>query len=384
MKKLFSLIAASLLITSIVIPASAQDEDMIFPAKLRFLNDNDKLPENLLYTKSVVFVNVPPKSGTSLRGNWKGFASQSHHSFRKAGVDAVAYYYLDDAEAGREVSKKLAEELKRREVQNLIFLNQTQLEVAGKATEKFTLLVTPFNGKRSFVSHGQEAYKLTAKNPEKLFSEFEKDVFRNELEVQNHLISDQPEFFVGAGNIIKGKRFEGFARDLKLDKLAVPRFEENDAPQAPSSGGSTSEILQEETEGSSKAAKRNNQILASMMAAYPYEYDLVDPQLEENRLRQDGGYQFILLRVHTTGEHVKKMLGYEMSPDEKEYTTMKQDGTKVASQQIPAKVPVYKYYIKHIYTGDVYLGTPWDADKDWQEALANYINNMKKDLNIEK
>lgn len=381
MKKLFSLIVG-ILIGCTVIPASAQDENMTLTAGIRFLNIKDKLPENLLYTKSVVFVSVPRKPGTSLWGNWKEFASQSHNSFRQTGVDAVAYYYLKDVEAGREASEKLMEELKKREVQNIIFLNHVQLKVAGKATERFALLITPFNGESSFISHGQEAYRLEAENPEKLFSKFEKDVFRKGLEVQNHLINDKPEFFIGAGNIIKGKRFEGFARDLKLDKLAVPGFEENDVPQD-QSGDSARKNLEKETETSNEAAKRDSLTLKSIMAAYPYKYDLVDPELEEERLRQEG-FQFILLRLHTTGEHIKEMLGYKIKPDEKENITLKQDGTKVASQHIPAKVPVYKYYIKHIYTGDVYLGNSWDADEDWQEALTNYISNMKKDLNIGK
>lgn len=381
MKNLFSLIAG-ILIGCIIIPANAQDENLTLPAGLRFLNIKDKLPENLLYTKSVVFVSVPPKPGTPVWGNWKEFAGQSHNSFRKAGVDAVAYYYLDDVEAGREASEKLAEELKKREVQNIIFLNHVKLKMAGKAAERFALWITPFNGESSFISHGQEGYRLEAENAEKLFSEFEKDIFRKGLEVQNHLINDRPEFFIGAGNIIKGKRFEGFARDLKLDKLAVPRFEESNIPQDQPEDN-TRKSLEREIETSNEAEKRDNLALESIMAAYPYKYELVDPKLEEERLRQDG-FQFILLRLHTTGEHIKEMLGYEMKPDEKENITIKQDGTKVASQPTPAKAPVYKYYIKHIYTGDVYLGTPWDADEEWQEALADYISNMKKDLSIGK
>jgi hypothetical protein len=129
--------------------------------------------------------------------------------------------------------------------------------------------------------------------------------------------------------------------------------------------------------------KRNNLTLQEIMQNYPYEYSLVDQSIEEDKLRQDG-YQFILMRLHTTGENVKNMLGYEVDPSETDYVTLKQKGMSMTMRHIPAKAPVYKYYIKHIYTGDVYLGTPWDADESWEDALANYINNMKKDLNIGK
>jgi hypothetical protein len=33
-------------------------------------------------------------------------------------------------------------------------------------------------------------------------------------------------------------------------------------------------------------------------------------------------------------------------------------------------------------TGDVYLGTKWDADETMDEALKNYIQNFKDELKI--
>lgn len=109
------------------------------------------------------------------------------------------------------------------------------------------------------------------------------------------------------------------------------------------------------------------------MANYPYEYDLVDPDTEEDKLRQNG-YQFILLKLHTTQAHIRDMLAYDEHPEGE---------AKVNASAFDQK-PVYKYYVKHIYTGDVYLGDTWDAEQTWKQALQNYIANMRKSLSIGK
>ncbi|MDF9799983.1 hypothetical protein OKW21_005246 [Catalinimonas alkaloidigena] len=363
-----------------LMPLMAQEEDMVFPAGLRFLDYNNNLPDNLLHTKSVVFVDVPVKSGTSLRGDWQALAKEGHRAFKNAGIDAVAYYNLGDVEAGKDASIKLAEELKSRQIENIILLSQVQLRIAGKDAERFAILITDFNEESSFISHGQEAYKEVAKDTEKLFKQFDRDIRKSGMTSQNHLIADQPEFFTGAGNIVKGRRAQGFAQDLKLDKLAVPQFEEATIPDS-RPGGNANKNLEKEIVKNNKNVKRNNLTLKEIMNDYPYEYALVDPSTEEDKIRQDG-YQFILLRLNTTGENIKEMLGYEVDPSETDYVTLHQNGGNIKMRHIPAKAPVYKYYIKHIYTGDVYLGNPWDADESWEEALANYIGNMKKDLNI--
>lgn len=365
-----------------ILPALAQEDDMVFPAGLRFLDYNNQLPDNLLHTKSVVFVDVPRRSGTSLRGDWQGLAKEVHPTFKDAGIDAVAYYNLGDVEANADASAILAQNLKSRQIENIVILSQVKLKIANKDTERFAILITDFNEESSFISHGQTAYKQVAKDTDKLIKQFDRDIRKSGMTSQNHLIIDQPEFFTGAGNIIEGRRNENFAQDLKLDKLAVPRFVKASIPDD-RPGGNANKNLEKEIEKSNKLVKRNNLNLENIMEKYPYEYGLVDPTIDEDKLRQQG-YQFVLKRLNTTGEHVKEMLGYEINTAEEDYVTIKQDGLKLTMRHIPAQAPVYKFYIKHIYTGDVYLGTPWDADEQWEDALANYINNMKKDLNIGK
>ncbi len=361
--------------------AIAQDDEVVHPAGLRFLDFTNDLPEDLLFTKSVAFVNVLPKRGTSLRGDWKKLAQEAHKTFKEAGIDAVAYYNLEDVEAGPDASRNLAKELEKRGIKNIIIISQVMIRIGNKDSERYAMLITPFNGENTFISHGQQAWKEVEKTSEKLFNKAYKAVAKSGLTKENHLISDVPEFFAGPQEMISGKRFEGFSPDLKLDKLAVPKFEEVEVPDN-RPGGLANKNLEKEVEKANKLVPRDNRSLEAVLQAYPYEYGLVDYDPAKEDALRTAGYQYVLLRLHSTGEHIKKMLEYDMEADETEYVTIKKDGAKMTLRTIPKDAPVYKYYIKHIYSGDVYLGTPWDADETWEYALEHYINNMRKELNV--
>lgn len=337
-------------------PLQAQsNDDAVFPPDLRAFSASKQLPESLLYTKSVVFVNDHNQKQASA---WKDLSVEAHKTFREAGIDAVAYYYFDDVKAGRDVSRKLAEELSQRQIKNIVVISRDKKGCG--------LAITPFSGNAFFFDKDQHIYKQTASSCDQLFIELGKVAYRNKAEVQNYLINDQPEFFVGAGSVVGGRRAEAFAKDLKLDKLAVPKFQEDDLSLLQSSSpGVDSSTLQ---------VDHLNATLENIMADYPYEYALVDPDIDEDKLRQSG-YQFILLKLHTTKAHIRDMLEYEQKEDA---TTAE----KAVANSVDEQASVYKFYVKHIYTGDVYVGDVWDASKDWKEALRNYIHNMKKSLNI--
>ena len=303
-------------------------ENADLPTAYRFANYTSSVPEEALYTKSVVFVDIISQTeGGS--GEWRELANMLHNTFREVGIDAVAYYAWQDVNAGRDVARQLGKELSQREIKNVVFLTHNQ------SKQQYTLLIAPFDAENPFVNRKESAYHLSANNPQTLSRQLIDAVRRSGLDKQNYLVIDQPEFFVGAGNIVRGKRAEGFAQDLKLDKLAIPRFETAD-----------------------------DSVLTQMMEPYPYEYDLVDPQMPEDELRQQG-YQFILLNLHTQPANIRKMLGYQDQSNDPSSSKL-----------------VYKYYVKHIYTGDVYLGDTWDADPNWRTALINHLRSMKQDMTM--
>jgi len=230
-------------------------EDEINIAGFRFLDYNNQLPDELLSSKTAVFVSLPPKSrNTSERGDWKTFSETAHSQFKKMGIDAVAYYFMDDLKAGNDPALFYSKELEKRQVKNIILLSQVPLKIAGKVTERFVIVITPFNGENSFISNGQNAWKTQAKDYSKALKSLGKDVYRAKQPKTNFLIPDFPEFFEDAA-IIKGRRIPPFARDLKVDKLAIPKSTTVEIPDSRPAGSSNKSDAQEITEYKQQAVK---------------------------------------------------------------------------------------------------------------------------------
>lgn len=332
---------------SLIVGTVYSQDTSVFPAPFHDLTPVNELPETVMYTKTMVLVDAPMVIGPDK--TWQTFAETAHRAFQETGIDAVAYYHLQDARAGRDVSKLLTGQLVGRSIKNLILLTYNP----QRSNQRCGLLITTFNEKASFVGSDQSAYIMTGNDWKAMMDQFQKYMLLNQYETRNFLISDLPEFFTGAGNVVKGRRAEGFAQDLKLDKLALPRHEEY-FTTSPIASSDTTQILAD-----------SSTVIAQIMRGYPFEYGFVDPVQEEDEIRQDG-YPFVLMRLQSSEENLRTMLGYEESTSE-----ATNNGT-----------PVYKYYIKHIYTGDVYLGNTWDAAPRWQDALRNHIQYLREDSGL--
>ena len=308
------------------------------PTAFQFATTGSQLPSDLLHTKSVVFVDIIG-AGRTPGPDWHEIAREIHPTFGDIGIDAVAYYSWQDANAGPDATRKLAKELNQRYIENIVYLAYNQ------ESKEYTLLIAPFDTENPFVDRQKGAFQLVAGTPATLTRQLDNLVRRSGMEKENFLVIDVPEFFVGAGNVIRGKRAEGFAQDLKLDKLAIPRF-----------------------------GTEQDSTLARIMKPYPYEYAFVDPQRNEDDLRQEG-FQFILLHLHTQEDNIREMLGYTDEPTDKKASSS-------SPKAPPSSRSVYKFYVKHIYTGDVYVGDTWDASPSWRSALTNYLRYMREDMNI--
>jgi len=73
-----------------------------------------------------------------------------------------------------------------------------------------------------------------------------------------------------------------------------------------------------------------------------------------------------------------------MVEGETDYMTVKNRGGDISLKKIPINAPVVKYYVKQVLSGDVYLGSEWDADMSWDEALINYIEGLKSRVSVRK
>jgi hypothetical protein len=340
-------------VLTLTLSSAYAQETAVFPEPFNQLTPMNKLPETVMYTKTMVLVDAPMV--ISENETWQTFAETAHRAFQETGIDAVAYYHLQDARAGRDVSGLLTDQLIKRGIKNVILLSYAPQR---QSSQRCGLLITTFNEKASFVSPEQSAYMMTGNDWGAMMDQFQKYALLNQYQTQNFLISDLPEFFTGAGNVVKGRRAEGFAQDLKLDKLAIPRWSEDDSAPAQIASTDTAQML---TASGSR--------LERVMQAYPFEYGFVDPATEEGQIRQDG-YPFVLMRLQSTKENLKTMLGYE------------EPSSETAKSAEEASTPVYKYYVKHIYTGDIYLGNVWDAAPRWDDALYNHIQHLRDDFNL--
>lgn len=298
------------------------------------LEMSGQVPSDLLATKSVVLYNsVIASDLVSLQ-----------EVFQRLGVDAVSYYETDAITAGKDVSKAFAGYFTSRNITNLIFFD--------RSTGQYSITVTTLNGKEDFVSSQQAGWQLQHPNLKELLTNFFVEV-NSSQERKNFLVNDIPE--IGdIPQVITGRRNEYFAIDLKIDNLAVPKF--GDASM--------------------------DEVLESYFATnYPLKYKMAEPYADEKELRSQG-YTYVLCYVHASGNTSKELLAYDMSKQENAITSVTYPDGQLQLRTISAETPVYKFYFRHISTGNVYLGTKWDADIRWQDALNNHIRGLKAELKI--
>jgi hypothetical protein len=352
----------------------AQEDVEVNVVGFKFLDyQGSGMPKELLKTKSVVFISVPTKSSTSSeRGNWHKIAEEAHATFKQVGIDPVKYYYMDDVLAGDDVTAAISDELIKREISNIIILSHVALEIKNKDTERFVMVITSFSGDKNFMKNGQVAWKNQGKDLENVLKSLRKDVSKMGA-TENLLITDDPEYFTTI-DIIRGRRNESFSHDIRIDKLAIPKFEKIEIPANPP-GGIINNNIKKEAEEYNENLANLNKTLESAFSKYPYEHGYVDDSYTDKKLRAEG-YDYILVQMRTAGERIKELLEYKTDDILDDYVTVKNINGKSILRSIPKMAPVYKYYIKHIYSGDVYLGVGWDADETWTEALENHLKNL--------
>ena len=182
----------------------------------------------------------------------------------------------------------------------------------------------------------------------------------------NFLVAEKPEFLEDI-NAIKGRKFEVHARDLATLKLAVPKFKKIDQ-----------ELIDKSTDQAPLLAYNRkvdnwNQELVNILSEFPYKYELVETIDARELYRQ--GFQYALFNFHTKGVTIKKMLNMKIDDSETEYIT---NTTGNLLKRQSTNQVVSKFYVKHLYTNDIYTGDKWDADETWQQSLTNYLYHYRK------
>ncbi|MFW5760756.1 MAG: hypothetical protein ACOCXH_07255, partial [Cyclobacteriaceae bacterium] len=241
------------------------------PVENRLLNyraldyDFNFMPENLLSTRTVVIVSVPYKGESKVRGEWHEFAEKAHKYFVRLGIDAVAYYYLDDILAGEAVTKVMAENFNKRKIENIVFLDKTRL-ASGDILH--SMIISSYNGKETFVDHGQKAWYNQNTEFDNVLINLYRGLGQQNLKLANYLIIDQPEYYKDTP-LMLGRRFEEYQPDLKLDKLVVPAFETIKLP-----ANIDDPVVLQTIEKTNQQITADNEKLAETMQQYPFKYGI--------------------------------------------------------------------------------------------------------------
>ena len=298
------------------------------------LNAGQLLPEKLLSTRSVVFY---PYTMTVKE------LEQIQASFQRTGIDAVVYLESDFLAAGRDPSVALAEYLNAREISHIIVFQKK---------EAYSVFIAGYNNLATLFEPGQNAWHKDDRSLESLLQTLFRTANNSSLVRENMLINEFPEVAMPL-NIFKGRRADFFAIDLKVDPLSIPKFGD--------------EAMDKELE--------------EIMKLYPYKYKLTEPGLSEAQIRQDGSY-YVLRFVYARDKAAQNLLGYDGAPSQSAIVSVTYPEDKPQLKNIPANAMVYKFYFKHIDSGNIFLGTKWDADLTWQQALINQIRSFKAEFKV--
>lgn len=332
----------------------------------------NSIPEDLLNSKTIVVISID-NGDSNARGDWKGLAKEAHFYLRRLSIDAVLYIYVDDLISGFDVQGAITNQMNGRQVKNVFLLSQDKVN----GQDQFIGAITSYNQSPTYISGNQNSWKSQTSDLEILFRNLARAVESADLTSENLLIIDTPEFFRDV-DIIKGRRSETFNTDLRIDQLAVPKF--MDLPSIENSAAQSSSEMVALIENENSKNLRKNSQLEQLMSEYPYKFKIVPYNYDEKKLSTQG-FQFVLMRISSSGREVRKLLGYQDSEDIHELISISVDNQgKTSKKTIPINEMVYKYYIKHINSGDVYLGEQWDGDDNWEVAFNNHITTIIRKL----
>ncbi|WP_139280951.1 hypothetical protein [Reichenbachiella agariperforans] len=363
----------------LVIYNHSSQAQMVGAAAMDFkeLTYRDNLPKYLLSRKSIVLLSTPrSEEDPRIRSDWKELSRFVHKYFRQMKIDPVAYFYIDDVFSNVEANRIFTEQLAAREIKYVILVDQKRITGKPEPTYQYKITVTPFDDENTFISQGQNAWKIEGQDLTKILVEMNKEIIREEMEMSNYLIPDFPEFFAQA-DIIQGRRIPSYAMDLKIETLVVPRFQKFIVQDS----RAVDQAYLQRVAKFNQEIDRKNRKLEQILSSYsPLKYQLTD-EVTALAIYNDG-HQFALMRVDGTGEMIKKSLGFETQPKETDYITLKASAVGAEVYPLPVDAVVTKYYVQHVFTKDTYVGLKWDADLTWEESLQNFIFHMKDVLRI--
>jgi hypothetical protein len=309
----------------------SQEEDKL-TSKLNF---GSSLPAGILSQRSLVLYEIA-YTDKELQDVQK--------YFQQAGIDAVAYMDVDYVLSGVETKRMFSNYFTNRVIKFLILLQ--------KKNDQYQIVITEYTGTTSFGDKDHIAWTQSNASLHELMRTVYRFAISSETK-KNFLISDVPETGIPLF-FYRGKREERFPPDARQFKTAIPRFG-NEAD--------------------------DKQLEAFLKENLPTKYDLVDPELSDAQL-EEKGYRLVLRFIHTRGDVARDILGYDITQTATSLSTNYFDDGAAKIKTIRAKQMIYKFYLKNTEYGNIFLGSKWDADETWQDALKNHIRSLRSELKI--
>ena len=300
---------------------------------LKLLNLTAPVPEGLLAQRAVVLY------GDGLKQNE---LEETQKAFQQTGIDAVAYIPSLQVLAGADIQQAFAKYLTTRNISFIILFNKTP---------SYSLTFFRFNGNAGLLDATTSGWQQT----HSVLKELLLTVFRfavSNQKKQNLLINDFPETTVNI-KYFDGRRNENYTSLVKSFKVAVPSW------------------------GNEKDDARLNQILTEY---FPLKYEIVPADIAESDL-EIKGFKTIIRFVHTSGTIARDLLEYDHAKTGNALASAAIINNDAQLKTIAASAVVYKFYVKQLEYGNLFLGNKWDADPDWQQALVNYLYHMRQQLN---
>jgi hypothetical protein len=299
------------------------------------MTPKNTIPTELISTRSVVVYQntYTPKE-----------LQEAHTFFQQTGIDAVAYFDVARLLAGHENRKAYAVNLLARGIKYLILFQKNE--------KGYRFIFCPFNGKQDFVENNSVVWQQDNAS----LNELLKTIYRfavSNLKKTNFLINDLPETDLSV-SVFKGRINQNFSPQVKTFKIAIPRFGD---------------------------AAADAELEAYLKENFPVKYELVDPQADEVALSAKG-FRTILRYVHTRGLLAQEILGFDMTQQARSLASAIVVNNEIQIKTILAEQTVYKFFFKNLEYGDLFLGTKWDADVTWQDALRNHVEALKLNQQI--
>lgn len=304
------------------------------------------IPEYFLDGKAAVLISSSPQAVPNM--DWHQIAELIHPAIVSLGGDPVAYYELEDVALSEEVQAGYASAFNKRMIQSIVL-------VTRKSNGQVAFHISPYSKNKNIVT-SSGAWGITAASLDEIIGNLQ--IMGQNIKTRNFLVLEIPEFPNAEGALQGSKRFIN-RNPLNLDvfKLGIPL------------SGASGDIGQLASYRYDLLGKSEQTILAEQQAErssieqvfethYPYQFEFLTNARGDAELIQDR-IQFILVKLEGKEGDLMTSMGFPVEKPEEKNSI------------------VVKYYIRLIIRDELYTGPVWDADPDWQKALAAFLENLK-------